>query len=152
MTYVTRYNPISDLRSLQARVLEPLFGRLNFLDDQSTSNVWAPAADLAEEADRIVVKVEVPGMKESDLKVNFEDGLLTVSGERQFEVKDDRTYHRVERAYGTFVRSFSLPRTVDAGSITASYRDGVLEIVIPKREESKPKQIQINVAKPTIQA
>ena len=103
------------------------------------------AVDVAEETDKIVVKVEVPGMNENDLKVSFEDGLLTVSGERQFERKDDRNYHRIERTYGSFTRTFSLPRSVDAQKISASYVNGVLEIEIPKLEEAKPKQIQINV-------
>jgi len=146
MTFMTRYTPLNDFRTLQARMLEPFFGRFNFLDDPMTSGTWAPPVDVAEENDTIVVKVEVPGMNENDLKVHFEDGLLTVSGERQFERKDDRNYHRIERAYGSFVRTFSLPRTVDANAIHATYVDGVLEISIPKKEEAKPRQIQINVA------
>ena len=135
----------NDLRTLQARMLEPFFGRFNYLDDTVTNGTWAPAVDVAEDAERILVKVEVPGMEEKELKVSFEDGLLTVSGERQFERREDRSYHRIERAYGSFVRTFSLPRSVDAGKIAASYRNGVLEIEIPKREESKPRQIEINV-------
>jgi HSP20 family protein len=141
MTFITRStNPL-----IQARFFEPFFGRFNFLEDETKSGVWAPPVDVAEEKDKIFVRVEVPGMNESDLKVSFEDGLLTVSGERQFERKDDRNYHRIERTYGSFTRTFSLPRTVDANSIAASYRDGILEIEIPKLEEAKPKQIQINV-------
>ena len=93
----------------------------------------------------MLVRVEVPGMDEKDLKVHYEDGLLMISGEREFERKDDRNYHRIERSYGSFVRSFSLPRSVDANKISASYKNGVLEIEIPKLEEAKPKQIQINV-------
>ena len=146
MTFVTRSTtPINDLRTLQARFLEPFFGRFNFLDDEAKSGTWAPAVDVAEEKDRILVRVEVPGVKESDLKLSFEDGVLTVSGERQFERKDNRNYHRIERTYGAFTRTFSLPRTVDANSISAQYRDGILEIDIPKLEEAMPKQIQINV-------
>src|ERR1041385_7263042 len=129
------------------RFFEPFFGRFNFLDDAMQSGSWAPPVDVAEETDKIVVKVEVPGMNENDLKINFEDGLLTISGERQFERKDDRNYHRIERTYGSFVRTFSLPRSVDANAITASYVNGVLEVEIPKREEAKPKQISINVSK-----
>jgi HSP20 family protein len=141
MTFITRStNPL-----MQARFFEPFFGRFNFLEDEAKSGVWAPPVDVAEEKDKIIVRVEVPGMNESDLKVSFEDGLLTVSGERQFERKDDRNYHRIERTYGSFTRTFSLPRTVDANSIGANYRDGILEIEIPKLEEAKPKQIQINV-------
>ena len=142
MTFITRStNPLT----LQARFFEPFFGRFNFLEDESKSGAWAPAVDVAEEKDKILVRVEVPGMNENDLKVSFEDGLLTVSGERQFERKDDRNYHRIERTYGTFTRTFSLPRTVGANAIAANYRDGILEIEIPKLEEAKPKQIQINV-------
>jgi len=144
MTYVTRFNP--------QRLFEPFFGRFNFLDDQLTSGTWAPPVDVAEDQNHILVKVEVPGMEEKDLRVNFEDGLLTVSGERQFERKDDRNYHRIERSYGSFVRTFSLPRTVDATAITADYKNGVLEIAIPKKEEAKPKQIQINVGNKEINA
>jgi HSP20 family protein len=138
-------NPLNDFRTLQSRFFEPFFGRFNFLDDSLPSGTWAPAVDVAEEGDKILVKVEVPGMNENDLKVHFEDGMLTVTGERQFERKDERNYHRIERAYGTFTRTFSLPRTVDANAITANYRNGVLEIEIPKKEEAKPKQIAINV-------
>jgi HSP20 family protein len=141
MTFITRStNPL-----IQARFFEPFFGRFNFLEDETKSGTWAPAVDVAEEKDKILVRVEVPGMNESDLKVSFEDGLLTVSGERQFERKDDRNYHRIERTYGSFTRTFSLPRTVDAGAIAANYNNGILEIEIPKLEEAKPKQIQINV-------
>jgi HSP20 family protein len=141
MTFITRStNPL-----MQARFFEPFFGRFNFLEDETKSGVWAPPVDVAEEKDKIFVRVEVPGMNESDLKVSFEDGLLTVSGERQFERKDDRNYHRIERTYGSFSRSFSLPRTVDPNAIAAHYRDGILEIEIPKLEEAMPKQIQINV-------
>ena len=142
MTYMT----------LQQRFLEPFFGRFNFLDDQQTSGTWAPPVDIAEEKDHILVKIEVPGIEEKDLRVNFEDGLLSVSGERQFERKEDRNYHRIERSYGSFIRTFSLPRTVDANAITANYKNGVLEIAIPKKEEAKPKQIQINVGKPELKA
>ncbi len=145
MTFLTRYYPINDFRTLQSRFFEPFFGRFNFLHDDVNSGTWAPPVDVAEEADKMLVRVEVPGMDEKDLKVHYEDGLLTISGEREFERKDDRNYHRIERSYGSFVRSFNLPRSVDANKISASYKNGVLEIEIPKLEEAKPKQIQINV-------
>ena len=144
MTFLTRQNPLNDFRTLQAHMLEPFFGRFNF-DDQLSNGAWAPPVDVAEEADKILVRVEVPGMNENDLRVNYEDGLLTVSGERAFEKRDDRNYHRIERSYGSFVRSFSLPRSVDASKISAAYRNGILEIEIPKLEESKPRQIQVKI-------
>ena len=151
MTSITRHNPFNDLRTLQNRLFEPFFGRFNFMDDALASGTWAPAVDVAEEADTIHVKVEVPGMEEKDLKINYEDGLLTVSGERQFEQREDRSYHRIERSYGNFVRSFSLPRSVDPSRIAANYRNGVLEIEIPKKEEARPRQIGINIDKKQIQ-
>jgi HSP20 family protein len=149
MTFVTRYNPINDFRTLQARVFEPFFGRFNFVNDELKSGTWAPAVDVAEENGKILVRVEVPGVEEKDLKVNFEDGLLTVSGERQFERKEDRNYHRIERSYGSFVRTFSLGPSADVNGIAATYRNGILEIEIPKKEEAKPKQIEINIGKQT---
>lgn len=126
------------------RVFEPFFSRFNF-DDELSNGAWAPPVDVAEDADKIFVRVEVPGMNEKDLKVNYEDGLLTISGERSFEKKDDRNYHRIERSYGSFVRNFTLPRSVDVSKIAAAYRNGILEIEIPKLEESKPRQIQVNI-------
>jgi HSP20 family protein len=145
MTFLTRQDPWNDFRTLQSRFFEPFFGRLGFVSDEMTNGTWAPPVDVAEENDRLLVRVEVPGMDQKDLKIHFEDGLLTVSGERQFERKDTRNYHRIERAYGSFTRTFSLPRSIDASRIAANYNNGILEIEIPKLEEAKPKQIQINV-------
>jgi HSP20 family protein len=136
MTFLVRQNPFNDF-------LEPFFGRFNFGDAQTST--WAPPVDVAEENDKLLVRVEVPGMDEKDLRVHFEDGLLTISGERQFEKKDDRNYHRIERSYGSFVRTFTLPRSVDVSKIAANYKNGILEIEIPKLDEAKPRQIQINV-------
>ncbi|HET7435049.1 MAG TPA: Hsp20/alpha crystallin family protein [Thermoanaerobaculia bacterium] len=128
----------------RTRTMEPFF-RFPFFDEPQNTAAWNPAVDVAEEKDKILVKVEVPGVEEKDLRVAFEDGLLTISGERQFERKDDRNYHRIERTYGTFTRTFSLPRSIDATAIVASYRNGILEIEVPKKEEAKPRQIAINV-------
>ncbi|HEX6099991.1 MAG TPA: Hsp20/alpha crystallin family protein [Thermoanaerobaculia bacterium] len=144
MALITRFNPFDDLRRMEARLWEPFF-RFPFFPESQQAAGWSPAVDVLEETDRIIVKVEAPGMDEKDLRITFEDGILTVSGERQFERKDDRNYHRIERSYGTFTRTFTLPRSVDAAQIVANYRNGVLEIEIPKKEESRPKQIQINV-------
>jgi HSP20 family protein len=128
---------------MEARLFEPFF-RMPFYQEAQSSG-WNPPVDILEEDEKIHVKVEVPGIDEKDLRVTFEDGLLTVTGERQFERKDDRNYHRIERAYGSFTRTFSLPRTVEGGRIVANYRNGILEIEIPKKEDAQPKQIQINV-------
>ena len=136
---------MNDLRTLQSRFFEPFFSRFNFADDELRTGTWAPPVDVAEEPEKILVRVEVPGMNEKDLRIHYEDGLLTISGEREFEQKDSRNYHRIERSYGSFARTFSLPRNVDANKISAAYKNGVLEIEIPKPEEAKPKQIAINV-------
>ena len=105
-----------------------------------------PPVDVAETQETIRVRAEVPGMKQDDIAIEFENGVLTIRGERKLEKNDDgTTWHRVERTYGNFVRSFTLPRTVDPERIAATYRDGVLEIEIPKKEEAKPKQIRIAV-------
>ena len=142
MTFVTRRNPFDDLRRMEGRLFEPFFRFPVFQEEMPTT--WNPPVDVLEEQDRIFVKVEVPGVEENNLKITFQDGLLTISGERQFERKDDRNYHRIERSYGTFTRSFSLPRSVDGTQIVADYRNGILEISIPKKEEAKPRQIAIN--------
>ena len=144
MALITRFNPFDDLRRMEARLFEPFF-RMPYFSEEMQATGWNPAVDVLEETERIIVKVEAPGVEEKDLRVTFEDGLLTIAGERQFERKDDRNYHRIERAYGTFTRTFTLPRSVDGAKIAANYRNGVLEVEIPKKEESRPKQIQINV-------
>jgi HSP20 family protein len=140
MTFLTRYN---------TRLFEPFF-RFPYMEE--TTMPWNPPVDVAEERETILVKVEVPGVDEKDLRVTFEDGLLTVTGERQFERKDERNYHRIERSYGSFTRTFSLPRSVDSTRIVANYRNGILEIEIPKKEEARAKQIQINVNQKQIDA
>ena len=144
MAFVTRTNPFEDLRRMEARLFEPFF-RFPFFAEENRGTAWNPPVDVVEEQDKLILKMEIPGIDEKDLRITFEDGLLSVSGERQFERKEDRNYHRIERAYGSFTRSFSLPRTVDGAQIAASYRNGVLEIEVPKREDAKPKQIAINV-------
>ncbi|MBV8516833.1 MAG: Hsp20/alpha crystallin family protein [Acidobacteria bacterium] len=144
MTFLTRSNPFEDLRRVEARLFEPFF-RFPFFAEEARGTAWNPPVDVVEEQEKLILKMEIPGIDEKDLRITFEDGLLSVSGERQFERKEDRNYHRIERAYGSFTRSFSLPRTVDGAQIVANYRNGVLEIEVPKREEAKPKQIAINV-------
>ncbi|HEV7768966.1 MAG TPA: Hsp20/alpha crystallin family protein [Thermoanaerobaculia bacterium] len=144
MTRIVRFNPFGDLRRLEATLFEPFF-RYPFVPEEARSSTWNPPVDVLEENDKIFVKVEAPGVDEKDFHVTFEDGLLTITGERQFERRDDRNYHRIERSYGTFTRSFTLPSSIDANQIKADYRNGVLEIEIPKKEESRPKQIQVNV-------
>ncbi|HXG58929.1 MAG TPA: Hsp20/alpha crystallin family protein, partial [Thermoanaerobaculia bacterium] len=106
---------------------------------------WAPPVDVGESQEKIIVRAELPGMRQEDISIEFENGLLSLRGERKLDKESGLTWHRVERSYGSFSRSFTLPRTVDPERISASYRDGILEIEIPKKEEAKPKQIRIAV-------
>ncbi len=149
MTNLTRFNPQHDFRSMQqqmSRLFEPFFGRATGDDESLMSGTWAPPVDVVEEKDAIVVTAELPGMKKDEIDIQFENGVLSIRGERTLSKEsEEKTYHRVERVYGTFVRSFTLPRSVDAEKINATYQDGVLEIRVPKREEAKPRQININV-------
>lgn len=146
MSSYSRYgNPeMKTLQSQLNRLFEP-FARLAVQDEDLVSGTWIPPVDVAETQDRIIVRAEVPGMRQEDIQIEFENGLLTLRGERAIERSEGMTWHRVERVYGNFSRTFTLPRTVDAEKITASYREGVLEIEVPKREEAKPKQIRIAV-------
>jgi HSP20 family protein len=116
----------------------------NFLGDQGARS-WLPPVDIYEtESHEVVLKAELPDMKREDINITFENQVLTLRGERKLDesVRRDR-YQRFERAYGTFSRSFTIPSTVDAGRISASYKDGVLTVRLPQREEAKPKQIEV---------
>jgi HSP20 family protein len=148
MTTITRWEPFRGISSLQEQV-NRLFDEKLFRGraEDSSLTTWAPAVDIYETENELVVKADLPDVDEKDLDVRIEDNTLTIRGERKFEksVSEDN-FLRVERAYGVFSRSFSLPNTVNAEAIKAEYRNGVLNVHIPKREESKPKQIKVNVA------
>ncbi|MDX1584632.1 MAG: Hsp20/alpha crystallin family protein, partial [Thermoanaerobaculia bacterium] len=123
------------------RLFEPTYRNE---DESLMRGSWVPAVDVAEEGDQLILRAELPGMKEDDIEIEFENGMLTLKGERQFESEQsERNYHRIERSYGNFVRSFTLPRSVDADAIQANYENGILEVRIPKKEEAKPRQIKI---------
>jgi HSP20 family protein len=141
MTLV-RWNPARELASME-------IDRLNHMltDFYGTGRSWLPAVDIFETKDReYVVKAELPDMKREDINVTFENGVLTLTGERKAESDvDEGAFHRSERAYGRFSRSFTLPATVDANRINAAYKDGVLTIRVPQREEAKPRQIAVDI-------
>ena len=141
MTLV-RWNPARELASME-------IDRLNRMFDDFYGNVrgWVPAVDIYEtDAHEVVVKAELPDMKREDINLTFENGVLTLKGERKVQQEVNKeNYQRIERRHGVFSRSFTLPNTVDAGKISASYKDGVLTIRLPQREEAKPKQIAVNV-------
>ncbi|MFH0989102.1 MAG: Hsp20/alpha crystallin family protein [bacterium] len=115
--------------------------------DESTSlSLWTPAVDIAESDNEFIVKVELSGVKKEDVKLTLESNILTIRGEKKQESEEkDKHYHRVERSYGSFQRSFNLPTEVHADKIDAVYNNGILSISIPKAEETKPKQIEVKV-------
>ena len=140
MTLV-RWNPVRELASMEVDRLNRMFSDFYGGFDRA----WVPAVDVYETNDHeFVLKAELPEMKREDIAITFDNGTLTLKGERTAEAETSReNYHRVERQHGTFTRSFTLPTTVDAERIQASYKDGVLTIRVPQREEAKPKQIEI---------
>jgi HSP20 family protein len=142
---VSRWDPFQDLLAIQDE-MNQVFGRAR-QGQGAGGRVWAPALDISERKDAYVVTVELPGVKADDLDITLEDGLLTIQGERQFTSESsEQQYHRVERRYGAFRRSITLPAQVKADAIEASFEDGVLEVVVPKAEEAKPKKITVRAA------
>ena len=149
MNGMTRWDPFQELNwwsDRLNRILGPQTTRTGRPenDEGLTYGSWMPPVDIVEGKDRIKLNVELPGFKEDQVNLTVENGMLTIKGERKFE-KDDReeNYHRVERSYGTFVRSFTLPTSIDQSRIQADFSDGILHVEMPKREETKPKQIPI---------
>jgi HSP20 family protein len=145
MTNLTRFSPSSEIRGLQ-REIDRMFDQFfpTRPAGEADSAVWAPRTDLIESEDAYVIHLDVPGMVKDELDVNYQDGMLTIAGERK---SDQRNEHdnvvRIERAFGRFYRSFTLPRAVNAAKIEATYTDGVLTVRVPKAEESKPRRIKV---------
>jgi len=146
---LTRWEPYRDIATLQDR-LNRAFGAAftrSEREDELSLAAWAPPVDIAEEKDRIVITAELPGFQEDQIQIQSENGMLTLRGERKFEKEHDgKSYHRVERSYGQFVRSFSLPNNVDREKIKADFSNGLLRIELPKREDAKPRTIRITAA------
>ena len=143
---IVRYDPFRDLRSLQDEVNRLFSTNLSrvFGDEGIARGAWNPNVDIYENKDQIVIEAELPGMNREDFDLSFENNVITLRGERRFEKKDESdNYHRVERSYGSFTRSFTLPPTVSGEGIAAEYRNGVLRITLPKREEVKARRIEI---------
>ncbi len=147
MTVLTRWDPFREFSTLQDRMnrlVRDSFG--DGREEALTTSSFAPAVDVYEDEHNVTLKIEVPGVEEKDIDVRIENNTLTVHGERKFEKEEkEENYRRVERQYGSFTRSFTLPTTVDAESVTAAYDKGVLKIKLAKKAEAKPKQIKINV-------
>ena len=142
MTLV-RWDPVRDLASMEIDRLNNMF--TNFIGGEGLARNWMPPVDIYEtDNHEVVIKAELPEMKREDISVTFENNVLTLKGERKYENEMPRDrFQRFERFYGTFSRSFTLPATVDATKISAAYKDGVLTVRLPQREEAKPKQITI---------
>jgi len=145
---ITRWDPFQEVASLQNRV-NALFRDFNAGESSITTANFIPAVDIYEDDEKLVLKLEVPGIEEKDLDVSVEKNTLTVKGERKFESEEkEENFHRIERRYGSFYRAFTLPTTVDAESIAASYNAGVLKLEMAKKPEAQPKQIKVNADKP----
>lgn len=142
-----RFEPYREIATLQERLNRAFSGALSRpeRDDEMHLAAWAPPVDIAEEKDRILITAELPGFREDQIEIQTEDGTLTLRGERKFEKETEgRSYHRVERSYGQFVRTFSLPNNVDREKIKADFINGLLKVELPKREEAKPRTIRIS--------
>jgi len=143
---IVRYDPFRDLRTLQDEMNRLFSTNLvrGFGEEGIGRGAWNPNVDIYENKDHIVLEAELPGMNREDFELSVEGNVITLRGERQFEKKDDTdNYHRVERSYGSFTRSFTLPQTVSAEGATAEYGNGVLRVTLPKRAEAKARRIQI---------
>jgi HSP20 family protein len=146
---IVGYTPFREFRTLQNE-MNRLFADLTpdtFGREDTMSGAWNPKVDIFENKENLFLEAELPGMKQEDFDLTIEDNVLTLKGERKFEKKtDDENYHRVERAYGSFARSFTLPQTVSADGAKAEFNDGVLRVALPKREEAKARKIEIKGA------
>lgn len=144
---IVRFDPFKDfmtLRDRMNRMFEDMVDLSKGEDRDIMKSTWAPAVDIFETENEVVLSVEVPGISEKEIEIKVEDGNLTLKGERKFEKEaKEENYHRIERSYGSFYRSFSLPSYVDQDKIKAEYENGVLSIHMPKKPELKPRKVRI---------
>ncbi len=149
MRTIARWEPFRGVTTLQDQINRLFNETFERTGEQSNLSAWAPAVDIYETEQELVVKADLPDVDPKDLDIRVENNLLTIRGERKFEKKvNEENYLRVERSYGSFARSFTLSNTVDSDAIKAEYQNGVLTLSIPKKEEAKPKQIKVNVSAP----
>ena len=145
---IVRWNSVRDLAAHQERMSRMLEGFCGLPEEELARGSWVPAVDIYSNGQHeLVLKAELPDMKEEEIDLTVEDNTLTLRGERKLdrEVTEEQ-FHRIERSYGPFARTFALPPTVDAGKVSAEYKAGVLTVRLPQREEAKPKQIKVQVA------
>src|SRR5213079_1136837 len=153
MRTLARWEPFRGATSLQDHVNRLFNDDFERRGEESSLTAWAPAVDIYETEHELVIKADLPEIDPRDLDNRVENNILTIRGERKFEKKvNEDNYLRVERAYGSFARSFTLANSVNSDAIKADYQNGVLTLTIPKKEEAKPKQIKINVATPAMAA
>jgi HSP20 family protein len=147
MTVLSRWYPYRELNTLQDRVNRLFHESFSEGSDESLAKTsFAPAVDVYEDEHNIILKIEVPGIDEKDIDVRIENHTLSVHGERKIEKEEkEENYRRIERQYGSFTRTFTLPNTVDTESVSANYEKGVLKVKLDKKAEAKPKQIKVNV-------
>ena len=137
-------NPFKELFEMQRNLNNLFEGKTS--NEETALNAWTPTVDIYEDQDAFLLKLELPEVNKEDIKVSLNENVLSISGERRFENEDKRDgYHRVERNYGQFYRSFTLPPNINAESIDAEYKDGVLRLSLPKKEEAKPKAISVSI-------
>jgi HSP20 family protein len=151
MNTLTRWDPFKEMEETQNR-LARIFGltpaRLpNGNKESMTITEWAPSVDIIEDDKEWLVKTDLPEVKKEDVKVTVENGVLTITGERKFEKEEKgKKYHRIERSYGNFLRSFTLPDAADGSKVNAEFKDGVLKVHLPKSEKAKAKSVEVKVA------
>lgn len=146
-----RWNPFRELEEMERR-LSSFFGHAPIAGSGDKKEAiavaeWSPLVDISEDDKEYVIKAEIPEMKKEDIKLNVQNDVLTITGERKYEKEEkNKKYHRVERAYGSFMRSFTLPEDADGTKVAADYKDGLLKVHLPKSEKAKPKAIEVKVA------
>ena len=151
MNALTRWDPFKDMKELQDRIgslfsLTP-FRRGDGKEETMTVAEWSPLVDIVEDDKEYLIKAELPEVKKENVKVTVENGVLTITGERNYEKEEkNKKYHRIERAYGSFVRSFTVPDDADASKVTADFKDGVLKVHLAKDEKARPRAIEVKVA------
>lgn len=150
-TQITRWNPFREMEEIQNRLASLWNREVSRSNGEKSENLtvadWSPRVDIIEEEGSFLVKAELPEMKKEDIKVTVEDGILTISGERKFEKEEKKKkYHRIEREYGSFVRSFTLPASTASDKVAAEFKDGVLQVRLPKDAKASPRTLDIKVA------
>lgn len=145
---IVRWRPFRDMMSIQDEMnmlFDDFLGR-PLMRTEWSEGVWNPSVDISETKDNVIIKAEMPGLAKEDVKISMQDNMLTLTGEKKQEKEEkESNYHRVERSYGAFSRSFTLPTSVKSDKIKATYKDGILSITLPKTEEVKPKEIPISI-------